>query len=219
MRFWWSLNGVSSASLLHMLYVPCCVSIPREQLRPSCSSSEPCRVSSRGDSWADGQLVVPCPVPPSSGECYSGDENVGNSISCPFGSYRDPRPPHSCRACPCGHGQSCSVLPGQEEVVCDHCPPGAAGKAQVVSAISPSPGVLMCLMWVLAAWDAWGWGGDNVFSPRLPHLCTLACNRVFQQSTGTHRAVQTCMPCPGNACNTCIHLLIQPFGKAVMQTD
>ncbi|XP_040533465.1 laminin subunit gamma-2 [Gallus gallus] len=78
-------------------------------------------------------ICVPCNChgggicDPDTGECYSGDENVGNSISCPFGSYRDPRPPHSCRACPCGHGQSCSVLPGQEEVVCDHCPPGAAG--------------------------------------------------------------------------------------------
>uniref|UniRef100_A0A8C2UE08 Laminin subunit gamma 2 n=1 Tax=Coturnix japonica TaxID=93934 RepID=A0A8C2UE08_COTJA len=78
-------------------------------------------------------ICVPCNChgggicDPDTGECYSGDENVGNIISCPFGSYRDPRPPHSCRACPCGHGQSCSVLPGREEVVCDHCPPGAAG--------------------------------------------------------------------------------------------
>ncbi|XP_041889744.1 laminin subunit gamma-2 isoform X3 [Corvus kubaryi] len=60
-------------------------------------------------------------------ECYSGDENVGNGVSCPFGSYRDPQQPHSCRTCPCGLGQGCSVGPGNEEVVCDHCPPGAAG--------------------------------------------------------------------------------------------
>ncbi|NXC41082.1 LAMC2 protein, partial [Penelope pileata] len=78
-------------------------------------------------------ICVPCSCQgggicdPDTGECYSGDENVANSISCPFGSYRDPRPPYGCRACPCDHGQSCSVLPGQEEVVCDHCPPGAAG--------------------------------------------------------------------------------------------
>uniref|UniRef100_H0Z0K4 Laminin subunit gamma 2 n=1 Tax=Taeniopygia guttata TaxID=59729 RepID=H0Z0K4_TAEGU len=61
------------------------------------------------------------------GECYSGDENVGNGASCPFGSYREPRQPHSCRTCPCGPGQGCSVGPGGEEVICDHCPPGAAG--------------------------------------------------------------------------------------------
>ncbi|NXI51249.1 LAMC2 protein, partial [Chloroceryle aenea] len=64
---------------------------------------------------------------PDTGECYSGDENVGNIFSCPFGFYQDPQQPHSCRACPCGNGQGCSVAPGGEEVVCDHCPPGAAG--------------------------------------------------------------------------------------------
>uniref|UniRef100_A0A8B9MWT8 Laminin subunit gamma 2 n=1 Tax=Accipiter nisus TaxID=211598 RepID=A0A8B9MWT8_9AVES len=64
---------------------------------------------------------------PDTGECYSGDENVGNSVSCPFGFYRDPWQPHSCRACPCSNGQGCSVVPGSEEVICDHCPAGAAG--------------------------------------------------------------------------------------------
>ncbi|XP_067156721.1 laminin subunit gamma-2 [Apteryx mantelli] len=64
---------------------------------------------------------------PDTGECYSGDENVGHSVSCPFGSYRDPRYPHSCRPCPCENGQSCSVTPGREEVVCDRCPLGATG--------------------------------------------------------------------------------------------
>ncbi|NWX38195.1 LAMC2 protein, partial [Notiomystis cincta] len=64
---------------------------------------------------------------PDTGECYSGDENVGSGASCPFGSYRDPRPPHGCVTCPCGLGQGCSVGPGSEQVVCDHCPPGAAG--------------------------------------------------------------------------------------------
>ncbi|XP_063263813.1 laminin subunit gamma-2 [Prinia subflava] len=64
---------------------------------------------------------------PDTGECYSGDENVGNGVSCPFGSYRDPRRPNSCRSCPCGPGQGCSLGPGGQEVVCDHCPPGAAG--------------------------------------------------------------------------------------------
>lgn len=77
----------------------------------------------------DSKRLVPYPVLPPSGECYSGDENVGNSISCPFGFYRDPRPPHGCRACPCNNGQGCSVVLGREEVVCDHCPPGAAGNA------------------------------------------------------------------------------------------
>ncbi|NXY21854.1 LAMC2 protein, partial [Atrichornis clamosus] len=78
-------------------------------------------------------ICVPCKCQgggtcdPDTGECYSGDENVGNGASCPFGSYRDPRWPHSCRTCPCGHGQGCSVGPGGEEVICDHCPPGAAG--------------------------------------------------------------------------------------------
>ncbi|XP_058698352.1 laminin subunit gamma-2 isoform X2 [Poecile atricapillus] len=60
-------------------------------------------------------------------ECYSGDENVGNGVSCPFGSYRDAQQPFSCRTCPCRLGQGCSVRPGSEEVVCDDCPPGAAG--------------------------------------------------------------------------------------------
>ncbi|NXM81006.1 LAMC2 protein, partial [Oenanthe oenanthe] len=64
---------------------------------------------------------------PDTGECYSGDENVGNGGSCPFGSYRDPRQPGGCRSCPCGPGQGCSVGPGGEGVICDHCPPGAAG--------------------------------------------------------------------------------------------
>ncbi|KAM9009328.1 laminin subunit gamma-2 [Ara ararauna] len=64
---------------------------------------------------------------PDTGECYSGDENVANSVSCPFGFYRDPRQLHSCRACPCGNGQGCSLVPGGEEVICDSCPPGAAG--------------------------------------------------------------------------------------------
>ncbi|NWV35449.1 LAMC2 protein, partial [Grantiella picta] len=66
---------------------------------------------------------------PDTGECYSGDENVGSGVSCPFGSYRDPRQLHGCRICPCGPGQGCSVGPGSEEVICDHCPPGAAGSS------------------------------------------------------------------------------------------
>ncbi|KFR14672.1 Laminin subunit gamma-2, partial [Opisthocomus hoazin] len=78
-------------------------------------------------------ICVPCNCQgggicdPDTGECYSGDENVGNSVSCPFGFYRDPRQLQSCRPCPCSNGQGCSVVPGGEEVVCDHCPPGAAG--------------------------------------------------------------------------------------------
>ncbi|XP_009992988.1 PREDICTED: laminin subunit gamma-2-like [Chaetura pelagica] len=77
---------------------------------------------------------VPCHCPgggicdPDTGECYSGDEDVGDSVTCPFGSYRDPRQPQVCRACPCSNGQGCSVVPGSEEVSCDQCPPGAAGK-------------------------------------------------------------------------------------------
>jgi len=67
---------------------------------------------------------------------------VGNSVSCPFGFYRDPRQLQSCRPCPCSNGQGCSVVPGGEEVVCDHCPPGAAGNVlvQVASAL-PFPRV------------------------------------------------------------------------------
>ncbi|NXQ84474.1 LAMC2 protein, partial [Nyctibius grandis] len=78
-------------------------------------------------------ICVPCNCQgggvcdPDTGECYSGDENMANSVSCPFGFYRDPWQPHSCRPCPCGHGQGCSVVPGSEEVTCDQCPPGAAG--------------------------------------------------------------------------------------------
>ncbi|KFQ25454.1 Laminin subunit gamma-2, partial [Mesitornis unicolor] len=78
-------------------------------------------------------ICVPCNCQgggicdPDTGECYSGDENVGNMVTCPFGFYRDPRQPHSCKACPCGNGQGCSVVLGSEEVICDHCPPGATG--------------------------------------------------------------------------------------------
>ncbi|NXR10761.1 LAMC2 protein, partial [Semnornis frantzii] len=64
---------------------------------------------------------------PDTGECYSGDENVGNVFSCPFGFYRDPQQPYSCSPCPCSNGQGCSVMPGGEKVICDHCPPGATG--------------------------------------------------------------------------------------------
>uniref|UniRef100_A0A8B9VNX8 Laminin subunit gamma 2 n=1 Tax=Anas zonorhyncha TaxID=75864 RepID=A0A8B9VNX8_9AVES len=96
---------------------------------------ESCAAGYRRDAPSMGpfSICVPCSCQgggicdPDTGECYSGDENVGNSISCPFGFYRDPRPPHGCRACPCNNGQGCSVVLGREEVVCDHCPPGAAG--------------------------------------------------------------------------------------------
>ncbi|NXX41092.1 LAMC2 protein, partial [Tricholaema leucomelas] len=64
---------------------------------------------------------------PNTGECYSGDENVGNIVSCPFGFYRDPQQPYSCSPCPCSNGQGCSVMPGGEEVICDNCPHGATG--------------------------------------------------------------------------------------------
>ncbi|XP_051649729.1 laminin subunit gamma-2 [Manacus candei] len=96
---------------------------------------ERCAPGYRRDSPGQGpfSICVPCSCQgggicdPDTGECYSGDENVGSSVSCPFGSYHDPRQPHGCRTCPCGHGQGCSVVPGSEEVTCDHCPPGAAG--------------------------------------------------------------------------------------------
>ncbi|NWU68137.1 LAMC2 protein, partial [Pterocles burchelli] len=78
-------------------------------------------------------ICVPCNCQgggicdPDTGECYSGDENVGNSVSCPFGFYQDLRQLQGCRTCPCSNGQGCSMVPGSEEVVCDQCPPGAAG--------------------------------------------------------------------------------------------
>lgn len=84
--------------------------------------------------------LSPLLAPP--GECYSGDENVGNGATCPFGSYRDPRQPHSCRPCPCGPGQGCSMGPGGEEIICDHCPPGAAGNSLLASALPFQTGVL-----------------------------------------------------------------------------
>ncbi|NWZ38494.1 LAMC2 protein, partial [Brachypodius atriceps] len=94
-----------------------------------------CAPGYRRDSPGQGPFstCVPCrcqgggSCDPDTGECYSGDENVGNGVSCPFGSYRDPRQPFSCRSCPCGPGQGCSLGPGGEEILCDHCPPGAAG--------------------------------------------------------------------------------------------
>ncbi|NXR64625.1 LAMC2 protein, partial [Rhadina sibilatrix] len=94
-----------------------------------------CAPGYRRDSPGQGPFgtCVPCgcrgggTCDPDTGECYSGDENVGNGVSCPLGSYRDPRQPNSCRSCPCGLGQGCSLGPGGEEVICDHCPPGAAG--------------------------------------------------------------------------------------------
>ncbi|XP_054689415.1 laminin subunit gamma-2 [Grus americana] len=96
---------------------------------------ERCAPGYRRDTPSMGpfSICVPCNCQgggicdPDTGECYSGDENVGNIFSCPFGFYRDHRQPHSCRACPCGNSQGCSVVPGSEEVVCDRCPPGAAG--------------------------------------------------------------------------------------------
>ncbi|NWV77937.1 LAMC2 protein, partial [Dasyornis broadbenti] len=96
---------------------------------------ESCAPGYRRDAPGQGPYsnCVPCSCQgggicdPDTGECYSGDENVGSSVSCPFGSYHDPRQPHGCRTCPCGPGQGCSVGPGSKEVVCDHCPPGAAG--------------------------------------------------------------------------------------------
>ncbi|NXG78682.1 LAMC2 protein, partial [Baryphthengus martii] len=96
---------------------------------------ERCAPGYRRDAPALGPFstCVPCSCQgggicdPDTGECYSGDENVGNIFNCPFGFYRDPRQPHGCRACPCGNGQGCSVVPGSEEVICDHCPPGTAG--------------------------------------------------------------------------------------------
>lgn len=72
---------------------------------------------------------------------------MGNSVSCPFGFYRDPRQPQSCRACPCDNDQGCSVVPGGEEVICDQCPLGAAGNAllQVASALPFSRGSTCCI--------------------------------------------------------------------------
>ncbi|NXT01000.1 LAMC2 protein, partial [Jacana jacana] len=78
-------------------------------------------------------ICVPCNCQgggicdPDTGECYSGDESMGDSFSCSFGFYQDPWQPHNCRPCPCSNGQGCSVVPGSKEVICDHCPLGAAG--------------------------------------------------------------------------------------------
>ncbi|XP_027679461.2 laminin subunit gamma-2 [Chelonia mydas] len=64
---------------------------------------------------------------PDTGDCYSGDENMDPNTSCPFGFYRDPWNPQSCRPCPCRNGQGCSVTPGRQEVVCNNCPLGVTG--------------------------------------------------------------------------------------------
>ncbi|NXD40462.1 LAMC2 protein, partial [Copsychus sechellarum] len=94
-----------------------------------------CAPGYRRDSPGRGPFgtCVPCDCrgggtcDPDTGECYSGDENVGNGGSCPLGSYRDPRQPGGCRSCPCGPGQGCYLGPGGQGIVCGHCPPGAAG--------------------------------------------------------------------------------------------
>ncbi|NXI41329.1 LAMC2 protein, partial [Galbula dea] len=96
---------------------------------------EKCAPGYRRDDPSQGpfSICLPCSCQgggicdPDTGECYSGDENVGNGFSCPFGFYWDPWQPRSCRACPCDNGQGCSVVPGSGEVICDHCPPGATG--------------------------------------------------------------------------------------------
>ncbi|MBN3312116.1 LAMC2 protein, partial [Atractosteus spatula] len=63
---------------------------------------------------------------PETGDCFSGDENRGD-VSCPPGSYNDPRNPGSCLVCPCALGSSCSVNPSTLEVKCDRCPAGITG--------------------------------------------------------------------------------------------
>ncbi|XP_015210519.2 laminin subunit gamma-2 isoform X1 [Lepisosteus oculatus] len=63
---------------------------------------------------------------PETGDCFSGDENRGD-VSCPPGSYKDPRNPGSCLVCPCALGSSCSVNPSTLEVKCDQCPAGITG--------------------------------------------------------------------------------------------
>lgn len=64
---------------------------------------------------------------PDTGDCYSGDENMEPSASCPLGFYNDPWNPQSCRPCPCTSGQGCFVAPGRKEIVCNNCPLGVTG--------------------------------------------------------------------------------------------
>uniref|UniRef100_A0A8C4SH56 Laminin subunit gamma-2 n=1 Tax=Erpetoichthys calabaricus TaxID=27687 RepID=A0A8C4SH56_ERPCA len=64
---------------------------------------------------------------PDTGDCYSRDESPSVLTQCPAGFYNNPLHPSSCLKCPCGIGASCSVTPGTQTVVCDHCPVGVTG--------------------------------------------------------------------------------------------
>ncbi|KAI1236588.1 hypothetical protein IHE44_0014841 [Lamprotornis superbus] len=155
---------------------------------------ESCAPGYRRDTPGQGPFstCVPCNCQgggicdPDTGECYSGDENVGNGASCPFGSYRDPRRPNGCRTCPCGLGQGCSVGPGGQDVVCGHCPPGAAGMLGA-GQIHTVPAQLAC--------DTATPACSGVFEPqRLGANCEYCADGYF----GNPAASQPCQPCRCN---------------------
>ncbi|KAM6297000.1 laminin subunit gamma-3 [Aegotheles albertisi] len=68
---------------------------------------------------------------PLTGHCQCLHNTEGPSCErCSSGFYGNPFLGHSddCKPCPCPGRSPCTQVPGSEEVVCTHCPPGQRGK-------------------------------------------------------------------------------------------
>ncbi|ELV12685.1 Laminin subunit gamma-3 [Tupaia chinensis] len=68
---------------------------------------------------------------PNTGICLCGHHTEGPSCErCLPGFYGNPftGQADACQPCPCPGQSACTMLPGSEEVVCTHCPPGQRGR-------------------------------------------------------------------------------------------